>query len=140
MLDIDSLAVEPELANGGVWKEFNGAKWLIARYNSEKAAALRSKQVLDNLEVIQAGGEEAEKLQEVFNLDVLSNCILIGWEGVTSKGEPLEYSPELARKYLADPRFAELRNFVENASVVRSNFQAKAEEEVAEQVKDTAAS
>lgn len=139
-LDIESLAVEPELANGGVWKEFAGASWLIGRYNNEKANSIRSKQVLENLEVIQAGGEAAEKLQERFTLEVLAKAVLLGWKGVTKGGEELEFSEELAYQYLSDPRFSELRNFIENTSVSRANFQHKNEEEVVEQVKDSAVS
>jgi hypothetical protein len=137
-LDIDSLAIDQAKANEGTWGTFSGAKFLIARYNNPKAQALRNEIVLANLEVVQAGGEAAEAVNAELNTRVLSETILLGWEDLTKGGEPLPFSPEVARTYIEDPRFAELRQFIENYSVARGNYQEKSEAEVADLVKDTA--
>ena len=140
MLDIDSLAVDPALSEEGTWADFMGAKFKIARGNSAKARHLSSKLFLENWDVLNAGGEDADKVAEAINVKVLANTVLLDWEGVTSGGKELKYSPELGEKYLGDPRYPDLRQFIENYSHNRSNYRERAEQEVAESVKDSAAS
>jgi len=140
MLDIDSLAVDPAAAEGGVWANFMGARFLIARHNNEAGSFLRSKLALQNWDTLSGGGEEAEKVAADISAQVIANHILLNWEGVSKAGEPLEYTPELGLKYLTDPRFRDLQQFIENFSLNRSNYREKAEEEVADSVKDSAVS
>lgn len=140
MLDIDSLAVDPVAAESGVWANFMGARFLIARHNNEAGAFLRSKLALQNWDTLSGGGEEAEKVAADISAQVIANHILLNWEGVSKAGEPLEYTPELGLKYLTDPRFRDLQQFIENFSLNRSNYREKAEEEVADSVKDSAVS
>lgn len=139
-LDIDSLAIDPKLVSEGSWGNFSGASFLIARYNSPEAQRVRNEAVLENLEAIQAGGDKAVAANEVITLRVLTESILLGWKGLTKGGKELKFTKALAKQYLADPRFGELREFVENYSVSRANYQEKTEQAVADTVKTTAAS
>lgn len=140
MLDLDSLAVDPSAAENGVWANFMGARFLIARHNNEAGAFLRSKLALENWDTLSAGGEAAEKVAAEISSKVIANHVLLNWEGITIGGKPAEYTPELGLKYLTDPRFRDLQQFIENFSLNRGNYREKAEEEVAESVKDSAAS
>ncbi len=140
MLDIDSLAVDPAAAEGGVWANFMGARFLIARHNNEAGSFLRSKLALENWDTLSAGGEAAEKVAAEISSKVIANHVLLNWDGITIGGKAVEYTPELGLKYLTDPRFRDLQQFIENFSLNRSNYREKAEEEVADSVKDSAVS
>lgn len=140
MLDINSLAVDPTLSEEGTWIEYLGARFKIARANNRKAKALRSRLVLDNWDLLQADGEAADTKAREIDTKVIAHAVLLDWDGVADGEKPLKYTPELGEKYLSDPRFSDLYSFIEIASNNRANFREKAEKEVAESVKDSAAS
>ena len=140
MLELDTLAVDPAAAEEGTWANFMGGRFLIARHNCDKANQLRSKLTLENWEKITAGDEAAEELARQITARVTAETILLGWEGVAKDGKPLKYIPEIGYQYLIDPRFRDLAQFIENYSLNRANYREKAEREVTESVKDSAAS
>ncbi len=140
MLDIESLSVDPVSAEEGTWANFMGAKLLIARHNCDKALQLRSKLALESWDKISKQDEEAEEISREINFRVMAEAILLGWEGITKGGKALKYTPEIGFEYLRDPRFRDLAQFVENYSLNRGNYREKAEQEVAESVKTSAAS
>lgn len=140
MLDIDSLAVDPTAAEEGVWASFMGARFKIARHNSNKANALRARLTLDRWEELTAGTEDSDRIANEVNAKVLAETVLLDWEGVTKGGKPLEYDAKIGLEYLIDPRFRDLVQFIENFSLNRGNYREKAEEQAAESVKDSAAS
>lgn len=140
MLDIESLAVDPTAAEEGTWANFMGARFLIARLNNDKAIQLRSKLALENWDELTAGGEKAEELSTKIDAQVLAEAVLLDWKGITAGGKEVKYSPKVGMKYLADPRFRDLVQFVQNYAVNRANYREKAEQEVTESVKDSAAS
>lgn len=140
MLDIDSLAVDPSAAEEGTWASFMGAKFLIARHNSDKANLLRSKLTLEKWDEVTAGDANSEQVAKQINAKVLAEAVLLGWEGVVKGGEEIPYTPEVGYQYLVDPRFRDLAQFVENYSLNRANYRQRAEHEVIESVKDSAAS
>lgn len=140
MLDIDSLAVDPTAAEEGVWANFMGARFKIARHNANKADALRAKLTLERWDEITAGTEESDRIASEVNARVLAETVLLDWDGVTKGGQPLKYDPKVGLEYLLDPRFRDLLQFIERFSLNRSNYREKAEEQAAESVKDSAAS
>ncbi|MCY1301827.1 hypothetical protein D9M70_514600 [compost metagenome] len=141
MLDIESLAVDPVAAEEGTWASYLGAKFLIARHNSDKATFLRSKLTLERWDEIT--GEDAEVAGEAarqINAKVMAEAVLLDWEGVTKDGGEITYTPEVGYQYLVDPRFRDLVQYIENFSLNRANYRERVEAEVAESVKDSAAS
>lgn len=140
MLDIDSLAVDPVAAESGVWANFMGARFLIARHNNEAGAFTRSKLALQKWDILSAGGPEADKAAAEISSQVTASHVLLDWEGVYSGGKAIKYTPERGLKYLTDPRFRDLQQFIENFSMNRANYREKAEQEVTDSVKDSAAS
>lgn len=140
MLDIDSLAVDPSAAEEGVWANFMGARFKIARHNTNKANALRAKLTLERWDEITAGTEDSDRIASEVNAKVLAETVLLDWENVTKGGEPLAYTPQVGLEYLIDPRFRDLAQFIETFSLNRSNYREKAEAAAAEAVKDSAAS
>lgn len=140
MLDIDSLAVDPSAAEEGVWASFMGAKFKIARHNSDRANQMRAKLTLARWDDITRGDEAAETLAAEIGARVLAESVLLDWKDVTQGGEPVTYTADVGFDYLNNPRFRDLAQFVENFSLNRGNYREKAEEEAAESVKDSAAS
>jgi len=140
MLNIESLAVDQELASNGTWADFAGARFLIARYNNDKASLLRNKLALENMKVLQSGTKEADEKSDEITLKVLTETVLLDWQDVGSKDVAIKYTPKQGHKYLADPRFSDLREFIQNYSINRANYQEEVEVEVSESVKNTAAS
>ena len=140
MLEIKSLSVDPVSAEEGTWANFMGAKFLIARHNSEKASQLRATLTLERWEEITANDENAQKLAHQIGTKVLAEAVLLDWKDVGDKGVEIKYTPEVGYSYLIDPRFRDLAQFVENYSMNRANYQERAEAEIADSVKSIAAS
>ena len=140
MLDIESLSVDPTAAEEGTWASFMGARLLIARHNCDKALQTRAKLALENWDKISKQDDEAEEISRDINFRVMAEAILLDWENITKGGKPLKYTPEIGFEYLRDPRFRDLAQFVENYSLNRGNYREKAEQEVADSVKSSAAS
>ena len=140
MLEIKSLSIDPVAAEEGTWANFMGAKFLIARHNSDKANQLRSTLTLERWEEITANDENAHQLARQIGTKVLAEAVLLDWKDVGDKGEELKYTAEVGYTYLIDPRFRDLVQFIENYSMNRSNYRERAEAEVADSVKSTAVS
>lgn len=141
MLNLTKLAVDPVLASEGTWADYAGGRFLIARFNNPKAQELRSSLALKQMALLQSGTDEGEAAAQAINVEVLAHTILLAWEGVSEDGKTaVAYTPEVGVKYLADPRFAELKEFIQNFSFNRENYQEKVEAEVTKSVKTTAVS
>lgn len=140
MLEINSLSVDPTSAEEGTWATFMGAKFLIARHNSDRANQLRSTLTLERWEEITAKDEKADELARQIGTKVLAEAVLLDWKDVGDKGVEIQYTPEVGFQYLIDPRFRDLVQFIENYSMNRSNYRERATAEIADSVKSIAAS
>ena len=140
MLEINSLSVDPTSAEEGTWATFMGAKFLIARHNSDRANQLRSTLTLERWEEITAKDEKADELARQIGTKVLAEAVLLDWKDVGDKGVEIQYTPEVGFQYLIDPRFRDLVQFIENYSMNRSNYRERATAEIADSVKSTAVS
>lgn len=141
MAKLSTLAIDLDLANNGTWANFSGVKFLVRRISADEPQALRSKLVMENLDALQADpeGQVAKDLQEQIDVRVLAETVLIGWENLENDdGTPMDFSPEQAAQILSDKRYGDLRTFVQNYSFNRENYQRKAEQAVAEEVKISA--
>ena len=140
MLDLNNLRADPQLSENGVWAEFYGARFLIRRYNNPHAEQARTRLTMEKWDLLSSGGPNSVKVHEDIEVTVLASEVLRGWEGVGLNGTPVEYSPEAAKEFLADPSLVDLRQFIQNFSFNRGNFKERAESEIADSVKGTAAS
>lgn len=140
MLEINSLSVDPTSAEEGTWATFMGAKFLIARHNSDRANQLRSTLTLERWEEITAKDEKADELARQIGTKVLAEAVLLDWKDVGDKGVEIQYTPEVGFQYLIDPRFRDLVQFIENYSMNRSNYRERATAEIADSVKSIAVS
>lgn len=140
-LELDSIAVDPTLAQDGVWAEFLGGRFLLARRSHEYNAKL-GQLYNENLAIIKdkANPEvSTKKVLEIYQR-AFAETVIKGWEGITKGGVPLPFSAEAAFMILSDPRQAELAQFLEQFSLNHGNYQAAVEAEIAHDVKSSAVS
>ncbi|QBJ04562.1 tail assembly chaperone [Pseudomonas phage Lana] len=139
MLDLAKIAVDPKLSQEGVWAEFWGGRFLLARRGPAYQARL-GELYLEKKDLIKSDTKEGtEALMEIYQRS-FADTVLLNWEGVSDEGVEIEFSPEAAFKVLSDPRLAELTTFLEQFSLNHSNYREAAEAEVADNVKSTAVS
>lgn len=136
MLDLSSIAVDPELAKEGTWMAYRGGRFLLARPGPEYNAALvRAYQ--DNKELIDSGTPEGEaKAQEIHDR-LFATHVLKGWENIADRGKALDYTPELGFKVVSDLRQKALVDAMNIYVATEGNYQ-RADELVAEEVKSSA--
>ena len=126
MLDIFSQYATNEVAeNEGVWVPHGEAKFLVARSGNRKYVKLLSAEVEKNQKLLDTKDEAADKLSDAIMVNVMAQTILLGWENVGFKGEPLEYSLENAKTLL---RVKDFRREVGKWADDISNFKAELEE------------
>jgi len=119
-------ATDEAAERNGTWLPYKTSEFLVARLGNKDYADKLSKLYEQNRKKIEAGGEEAEKLNIDLMIDVLATTILKGWKDVAYRGEPLEYSVENAKKVL---RHAEFRRVVTEMASDVDNYRAKLEAE-----------
>lgn len=104
-MDISQFKTDPTLENDGVWVDIGkGTKLCVARmYNPRHKEALRvalkpyKRQVQNNM-------MDDEVADTVVN-EIMARTILLGWEGITDRGDEVPYSYEKAVEFLSIPDF-----------------------------------
>lgn len=93
----------------GIWMDYEGGSRVkLARFNNEKAQAMRIEWYQENkaqLEALEGKGEDAEaKRTEMFKqgeAKVMAEAVLLGWEGFEdAAGKPVEHTTKTAEQYL----------------------------------------
>lgn len=139
MLDLSVIAVEPELAEEGVWMPYMGGSFLLARPGpayQQRLVELAS----EHWDLINSKTPEGEAKAIEVTTRAFAEVILKDWKDVGDKGVALEYTPELGFALLMDKRQFELRNQIDMFVNNRTNYQHRVNTEVAETVKDSAVS
>lgn len=139
MLDINNIAIDPELARKGVWADYMGGSFLLARRGPEHDARL-GQLFNENEAVIKLENEEGGRMLAHIYQRAFCDTILLDWKNVGIGGKAIKFSPDEAMKIISDPRFTELAIFLEKFSLHHSNYTKLQESKVAKQVKTTAAS
>lgn len=122
-----AFATDEKLEAEGKWFPLSKtAKIRVARSGNPKyVALLRAKMKEAQLDL--SSGDEADQLAEEVLIDVMSQTILTGWEGITDKdGKAVPFSAEAARTYL---RIKDFRRKVDGLSQNFEAFRVKAEAE-----------
>jgi len=137
MLNLELLMADPKKSEEGVWAEYATGKFLIARYNSERATQLRSELASKHYEQITSPDKSvAEATANKIEVEVTAKELLLDWENIYFGGEKIDYTPEQGIKFLGNPALKDLLTFVTNFSLNRMNYRDKIEFEVTESVKD----
>jgi len=123
-------ATDETLEENGTWFPIGGgARVLVARSGNRKYAKMLTKEVERNKPALDLSDDAADKLSEEIMIGVLAETILLGWEGVSFKGKPLEYSVANAKMLLA------LRDFRKTVAQFADDMSAFKFKETAEQGK-----
>lgn len=98
-------AVDESKEQNGTWMEVGDAKFLVARAGNKAYVKQLGKEVERNQKSLDRKDDAADALSDKIMVDVLADAILLGWENVSYKGEPLEYSKANAKMLLAHKEF-----------------------------------
>lgn len=111
-------AANETLENEGTWTELGDAKLLIARAGNKKYIRKLSRAVDRSKKLLDRKDDAADALSDKIMIDVMAETILLGWEGVTFKGEVLPYSVENAKMLL------ELKDFRKQVMELADDFES----------------
>lgn len=123
-------ATDETLENSGTWFPLKGgARLLIARHGNDAYNKMLAKGYEQNQTLFDMGGDAAEaKLKELM-VEVMAETILLGWEDLSFKKVPMEYSLANARKLLG---LKDFRKDVEAFSKQMTAYKVKQEAEQGE--------
>ncbi len=97
-MELTKYAIDEQREVGGIWVETSASgRLLVARAGNPRATAMFER--LSKPYQSNRGGIPKD-IEETLYLRVMARHILLGWEGVTEGGQPVEYSPEAAEKLL----------------------------------------
>lgn len=121
----EEFATDAALETGGAWITRGPARFLIARDGNDNFSEAIAKAFAENEDAIKGDTPEAKELSARLMREVLAKTILLGWENVSYKKQPLVYSVENAAEML---KHSEFRTWVRQESLKRDHYKAKAEE------------
>lgn len=135
-LDIfETFATDETLEVEGKWHDLgSGSRILVARQNNTNYLNVFSELYQEHGKAIEDGaaapeGSKERKAGDKASLDInvatMARTILLGWENLTYKGKPLEYSVENAEMLL---RIKDFRVLVFGLMTDIENFRQKQEE------------
>lgn len=90
-----------------------GLRLRVRGLTSPKAIAVRQRKerMVERKDRERGGGFKPEVAQRI-NREVLHEAILLEWDGLTDKGEPISYDSEFAGQLLLNPDFEEFAGAV----------------------------
>lgn len=116
------------LEEAGAWVDIgDGAKLKIARGGNKKALKYSREVAKPHMAQI-TYGKLPDNVAEDLAIEVLAECILLGWEGITYDGKPLPFNKENALKLLKESE--DFRDMVARISNERKTFQQEIDEAV----------
>lgn len=126
-MDIHAQFATDETAEleGRVFPMGKTAKVKVARTGNPRYVALLRKRLEESGIDVNSASKEDEAAAELIFADVQAETILLGWEGLTFKGEPLPFSLANAKKLLA---IKEFRKKISSLADNYESFRVKAEE------------
>lgn len=109
MLDVfKTFAVDLNAEVDGVWRDFHGAKFLIARARNDRYNKAITERYAEHREVLEQDTAKAEEISARLMAEVIADTIILDWKNVGFKGKKLPYSRENVIKLFTAP---ELRDF-----------------------------
>lgn len=123
-------ATDPAKEIEGVWVDLDdkGAKILVARAGNRNYSRMFSREYERHQRALEAKNDDADELSDKLTIEIMAKTILLGWEGLTFKRQPVgSYSEESARRLLGVKDF---RAFVTKLSNDFDSYRI-AQEEIA---------
>jgi len=135
-MDIESIKVDPGLIEGGQWvsdiPEMGDLRLRVRGLSSPQATALRTR-LLRGLSKKEREPDGSPKHEAALRIggQVLLECVLLEWDGITSGGKSVPYSKKQAEAWLTDPRYRNFGDAVAWAAQVVDKGRAEIAEEIA---------
>lgn len=119
---------DAELAETGVWFTFAGGRLRIARRDNPRYREALREFAKGKERLIRLGSLPASEMHEMC-MRALARGVLLDWEGLTRKGEPLPYSEDNAVMLLTDlSGFSEkVESWADDAEAFRAEDEEDAE-------------
>jgi hypothetical protein len=107
---------------GGVWTEWMGGKWKVAKSGSDEHTAIRESVIAPFKQLVALDQMPKGKMRSLM-AEVTAKAILVDWDDVTDDdGNDLPYSVEAATKMLLET--PELTEYISMYSVNHANYRA----------------
>lgn len=130
MLDVFSrFAVDLKAETEGVWKDFYGAKVLIARTGNEKFNKKLNEVFEKHREDLSKKDEAADKLADRLMVEVFADTLILDWEGIAYQGKEVKYSRQAVIDLLSPPEMRDFRYELLSLADDAENFRLQLEEE-----------
>lgn len=111
-MEFKTLTVNKDAAESGVWVQHDDeTRFLVARLNNRKFQNMFQKLIAPYRRQFESGKLPLEK-QEQIMCKCMAETVLLGWEGLTMDGEPIEYSKDMAYTLLTTPGAEEFRDLI----------------------------
>jgi hypothetical protein len=124
-------ALDQAKESEGIWIELgSGIRIKVARMDNPAYTKALSKAMAPYRHALRANTMDDDTFHALM-ARVVGKTILVGWEGIDYKGEPLPYSPKNAEMLLLDPQ---LKPFYERVMQIASDqdaYRLQQEEEAA---------
>lgn len=130
MLDVFAkFAMNVDGEVNGVWKEFHGAHFLIARSGNKNYGKALMHAYAQHEDALAKKDEASEKLADEIMAEVFATTLILDWKDVSYKGKALPYSTKNVKMLLSDPKLHEFRSQLLSLADDVENFRLKVEEE-----------
>ena len=123
-MELNDVRVDPVKVDEGVWIDIPaGGRLKIARWNNRAFLTLQSRLVDEHNQKTNGKEISSEQGRDFLN-KVVSETILLDWEGLTQDGKPLPYSKEKCYEILSDPSLMDFRDDVVLKAQLQANYRA----------------
>jgi transposase-like protein len=123
----DQFAANTDIEENGLEVEIGINTFItVARSGNKKYTRILTKLYETHRHELDQKGPDAEYRADQITIETMAKAVLLGWRGITFKGQPMEYSLENARTLLAVKDF---RLLVNKHADNFQNFRAVKEEE-----------
>lgn len=124
MAKLSSVKRDVEKASQGIWRTFEGIDFCIARIDNPDAK--KELRRLSKLERATRRGKVDDDAAEKHITAVVAKHVIKDWRNLEDDdGKPIPYSVETASKIIADPAFAELRDWIITIATEDEAFRAE---------------
>lgn len=128
-MDLNQVKVDADKARNGAWIDVDDTtRLLIARAGGQNFRRTMQKYLLEHREDI-ANDSFSDDAYRNLLAEIMADCVLLGWEGLTENGEPIEYSKEKAAALLSDPDYEDFFEIVSSYAENIENFRERIDKE-----------
>lgn len=111
---LNSIAVDTDAEETGVWNDLGDMSFLVARAGNEKWKNMhkRLEKQAYGAQLRKRGFERDPDKDTKILIECLAYTCLLDWKNVTLDGKEVVFSPDMAHDILSDKRFKRLTDFI----------------------------